>query len=75
MGIPRQKYPAIMWLRPCNAHACVEIADINGQIGIRDSKDPDGPVLSFDRGEMSAFIAAVKCGAFDDLVEPSTADR
>lgn len=41
---------------------CVEISE-GEQIRIRDSKDPDGPQLSFDRQSFGAFVDAVKAGA------------
>lgn len=48
---------------------CVELADLgDGRIGVRDSKDPDGPVIAFDPGSISAFLNGVKAGEFDDLV-------
>ncbi|MEV6149784.1 DUF397 domain-containing protein [Nonomuraea sp. NPDC052129] len=34
---------------------------------MRDSKDPDGPVLSFTPDEWRAFTAGVKDGEFDEL--------
>jgi len=34
---------------------------------MRDSKNPDGPVLAFTEAEWRAFIAGVKDGEFDDL--------
>ncbi|MFF0244845.1 DUF397 domain-containing protein [Streptosporangium sandarakinum] len=34
---------------------------------VRDSKDPDGPVLSFSPIEWSAFLATIKSGSFDTL--------
>jgi len=45
--------------------ACVLVADINGQVGVRDSKDPDGPVLLFAPAEWLSFLAAAKAGEFD----------
>ena len=39
---------------------CVECADLGTAVGVRDSKDPDGPVLLFERGEWAAFVAALK---------------
>jgi hypothetical protein len=45
---------------------CVEIAALpDGMIGIRDSKDPQGPVLRFTRGEWNAFLAGAQRGEFD----------
>ena len=42
-------------------------ADAGRLILMRDSKDPDGPVLAFTEDEWRAFIAGVKDGEFDDL--------
>ena len=45
---------------------CVEIATLaDDMIGIRDSKDPQGPVLRFTRGEWNAFLAGAQRGEFD----------
>jgi hypothetical protein len=38
-------------------------------IVMRDSKKPDGPVLYFTEAEWDAFVAGVKDGEFDDLLE------
>ena len=40
----------------------------DGTVGLRDSKDPVGPVLTFTRGELRAFLEGAKAGEFDDLV-------
>ncbi len=43
--------------------ACVEVAtNLPGIVAIRDSKDPDGPVLELTRAEWSAFLASVRDG-------------
>jgi uncharacterized protein DUF397 len=47
--------------------ACVELASFNGMIAMRDSKDPDGPVLMYTPSELSAFLHGAKAGEFDDL--------
>lgn len=47
--------------------ACVELAPAAGMIAVRDSKDPDGPVLLYKRAELRAFLDAAKQGEFDDL--------
>lgn len=44
------------------ASSCVETADGCGQVHVRDSKDPAGPVLSFSPAAWAAFTAAVKKG-------------
>ncbi|MGH9213851.1 MAG: DUF397 domain-containing protein [Acidimicrobiales bacterium] len=46
---------------------CVEVASIGDQVAIRHSKDPNGPILHFTRGEMLAFLQGTKAGEFDDL--------
>jgi Domain of unknown function (DUF397) len=38
---------------------CVEVADIGSEIAVRDSKNPDGPVLVFGTQEWRAFVAAI----------------
>jgi hypothetical protein len=35
------------------------------RVFVRDSKDPDGPVLTFRAREWEAFIAGAKAGEFD----------
>jgi len=44
---------------------CVEVAFVDGAIGLRDSKDPSGPVLLFTPGEWDAFVGGTKDGEFD----------
>jgi hypothetical protein len=49
-----------------NGGDCVEIADnLPAVVVVRDSKDPDGPVLTFDRDQWRAFIRATRAGEFD----------
>lgn len=42
---------------------CVEVAAGDGRVLVRDSKDPDGPVLEFSPAAWTAFVAAVREGA------------
>jgi hypothetical protein len=44
---------------------CVELADLTATIGIRDSKNPYGPYLSFSRTELTRLVDRVKAGALD----------
>ncbi|GAB3182025.1 uncharacterized protein DUF397 [Micromonospora palomenae] len=40
---------------------CVEVADnLAGMVGLRDSKDPNGPVLTFTPTTWTAFLHAAK---------------
>ncbi|WP_062991606.1 DUF397 domain-containing protein [Nocardia anaemiae] len=45
---------------------CVEIAWLaGGYVGVRDSKNPDGPALAFTPCEWDAFMAGVQDGEFN----------
>jgi hypothetical protein len=45
---------------------CVEVAPLpDGRRALRNSKDPEGPVLVFSSTEWSAFVAGVHDGEFD----------
>jgi hypothetical protein len=49
-----------------NGGNCVEVATLPGRsLAVRDSKNPDGPVLTFSRAEWRSFTAALKLGALD----------
>ncbi|MCG5459616.1 DUF397 domain-containing protein [Micromonospora sp. PSH03] len=40
---------------------CVEVADnIPGVVGVRDSKDPEGPALTFNPQGWATFVAGLK---------------
>lgn len=44
---------------------CVEVRLADGAVEVRDSKDPDGPILRFTPGEWAAFTGGVRDGEFD----------
>jgi hypothetical protein len=44
---------------------CVEVALVDGQVAVRDSKDEQGPVLFFTLTEWDAFIRGVRDGGFE----------
>ncbi|MGH3154806.1 MAG: DUF397 domain-containing protein [Streptosporangiaceae bacterium] len=47
---------------------CVEVADLpEGGVGVRNSRDPHGPVLRFTPGEWDAFIGGAHNGEFDSF--------
>ncbi|MEU8815606.1 DUF397 domain-containing protein [Actinoplanes sp. NPDC048796] len=48
----------------CTASNCVEVARVDGQYLIRDSKNPQLPPHSFTEDEWLAFAAGVKAGDF-----------
>ncbi|HET8661391.1 MAG TPA: DUF397 domain-containing protein [Micromonosporaceae bacterium] len=43
----------------------IEIAFVDDLIGMRNSADPDGPILVFTESEWEAFVAGTKDGEFD----------
>lgn len=43
---------------------CVEVAEVDGMVAVRDSKDPSGPVLWFTLSEWDAFLDGVLTGEF-----------
>lgn len=47
--------------------SCVEAASVVGKIALRDSKDPNGPVLVYTPAEWDAFLDGARKGEFDDL--------
>ncbi len=61
--------PALSWIKSSLSFAnsnCVEVADLpGGQVGVRHSKDADGPVLRFTPGEWHAFLGGAQNGEFD----------
>jgi len=45
---------------------CVEVAGLaDGRVGVRHSKDSEGPVLRFTPDEWRAFLGGVRNGEFD----------
>ena len=45
---------------------CVEVTELpGGAVGVRNSRDPGGPVLRFSRDEWDAFLGGARLGEFD----------
>ncbi|MCM4082230.1 DUF397 domain-containing protein [Actinoplanes sp. TRM88002] len=45
---------------------CLEVMFLDGgSVHVRDSKNPDGPVLAFTDAEFTAFVGGAKNGEFD----------
>lgn len=45
--------------------ACVEVAITATGVAVRDSKDPDGPVLRFGDEAWQGFVDSVRTGAYE----------
>jgi hypothetical protein len=46
-----------------NGGNCVEVGTTGRTVAVRDSKDPDGPMLAFGPGSWQAFTSSMKSGA------------
>lgn len=57
----------LTWRRSeqCSSGTCVEIAECNDHVLLRDGKNTDLPPVSFTRSEWQSFLARVKAGHFD----------
>lgn len=52
-------------LRSVATGECVEVAPVTGDIVVRDSMNPDGPVLLYSAESWRSFLIAAKRGNFD----------
>lgn len=53
------------WKRGCESGHCVEVLFGDSEVKIRDSKNPDGPELTFDYEEWNAFVEGIIRGEFN----------
>ena len=49
----------------CASNSCVSVTRSGDDVLVRDTKHPDGPVLSFTLSEWSSFVEGVAKGEFD----------
>jgi hypothetical protein len=60
-----------IWTKSSVSYAngnCVEVSDQpGGSVGVRSSRDREGPVLRFSPQEWQAFLCGVRNGEFDDF--------
>jgi Domain of unknown function (DUF397) len=47
--------------------ACVEVADLRHVVAVRDSKNPQGAILTYTATEWRSFLAEAKRGRFDTV--------
>ncbi|MFD7817634.1 DUF397 domain-containing protein [Streptomyces sp. NPDC059785] len=63
----------VVWVKSRRSGAdgnCVAPAlPTDGQVAVRNSRDPQGPVLVCTRAELAAFVAGAKDGEFDAFTE------
>lgn len=51
-------------VRSATNGGCVEVAEVDDHFALRDSKNPQGPVLIFTRFEWECFVDGVEKGEF-----------
>lgn len=47
---------------------CVEAAEFDGGVAVRNSRSPEDGALLFTRSEFAAFVAGARDGDFDHLI-------
>lgn len=60
--------PRVMWRKSTRSGStgnCVEVAMLLPVVMVRDSKDREGPVVSFTTGQWASFVHGIKSGQFD----------
>lgn len=53
--------------RSTNGNSCVEVADLGTTVAVRDTKDRTGPMLAFQPGDWTAFLAGAREGKLDRM--------
>lgn len=67
-SVSRKTQSDLVWRKSSkstNSAQCVEVAFLSGAVHVRDSKDPQGPMLIFTEGEWNAFVKGVDAREFD----------
>lgn len=71
-GVPAGQLEGVRWQKSSASNPsgnCVELAKLpDGDIAVRNSRDPAGPALIYTRAEMAAFLRGAKDGDFDNLI-------
>jgi hypothetical protein len=72
-GMPAAALDRLNWLKSQHSNPsgnCVEMACLpSGQIAVRNSRHPAGPVLYFTPAEIAAFLQGAKDGEFDRILQ------
>jgi len=71
-GMPAGELGDVRWLKSQHSNPngeCVELAALpSGEIAMRNSRFPVGPVLLYTQAEITAFLAGAKDGEFDHIL-------
>lgn len=66
--MPRDEIHPLEWRkarRSMSNGACVEVASSPSGTAVRDSKDPEGPVLYYAAAAWSSFVGAARSGSLE----------
>ena len=70
-GPPERPASGSYWVKSSLSFSngnCVEVANLpDGKIGVRNSRDSEGPVLRFTSDEWHAFLGGARNGEFDSF--------
>ncbi|MFE4516490.1 DUF397 domain-containing protein [Kitasatospora sp. NPDC056783] len=64
-GKPKVDFTGAEWLCSSQGVGDVQIAFVDGYIGMRDGRQENGPVLVFTPAEWRAFVLGARDGEFD----------
>jgi len=71
-GMPAPALGRLSWFKSRHSNPsgnCVEVACLpNGEIAVRNSRYPAGPVLVYTQAEIAAFLRGAKEGEFDRVL-------
>ncbi|RAY16645.1 DUF397 domain-containing protein [Actinomadura craniellae] len=72
IGLPASRMSELTWQKSRRSNPsgnCVEMAELpTGEIAVRNSRYPHGPVIIYTRAEIEAFVGGAKDGDFDHLI-------
>jgi Domain of unknown function (DUF397) len=72
-GMPASALGDVRWRKSRHSNPngeCVEVAALpSGEIAMRNSRFPVGPVLLYTQAEITAFLAGAKDGEFDHILD------
>jgi len=68
--MPAHHLDAAVWKKSSRSNGnggnnCVEVAILDTDVAVRDSKNRSGPALIFNAAEWTAFVNSAKDGEFD----------
>jgi len=71
-GMSASQLQGVTWQKSGRSNPsgnCVECAVLpNGDVAVRNSRDPEGPALIYTPAEIEAFLGGVRDGDFDHLL-------